>query len=167
MGFDDPFFTADGPTQSKEKASKSLRKEERQKRREAKAAEAAAKATERAGLELLMQDDNADAADHLDHFDINEIARAEKQKKKRQRSRKGKEPVEGGKRGGLQEGFEMDVQDPRFAMVHESHEYAIDKSHPRFKGTEGMQKLLQEGRKRKNIEDDSEVAVKDKKKSRH
>jgi hypothetical protein len=113
-----------------------------------------------------MQDDNAEAADHLDHFDINEIARAEKvAKRKGKRTRKGKDgkEVEGGKRGGLQEGFELDVQDPRFAAVHERHEFAIDRSHPRFKGTEGMKKLLEEGRKRKGIEGDKEVGVKDKK----
>lgn len=164
LGFDDPFFATSEAV--KVQASKSLRKEERQKRREAKALEAAQKATERAGLELLMQDDNAEAADHLDHFDINEIARAEKAKKKRQRMRKGKDKdkeVEEGKRGGLQEGFEIDVKDPRFAAVHDRHEFAIDRSHPRFKGTEGMRKLLEEGRKRKGIEGDAEVEVREKK----
>lgn len=169
LGFDDPFFATD--TAVKETAAKSLRKEERKKRRDAKQAEAEAKAAQRAELELLMVDNSTEAATHLDHFDINEIARAEKQKKKRQRSKKaakGSDEVVGGKRGGMQEGFEMDVADPRFKAVFEANEFAIDPSNPRFKGTEGMKKLLEEGRrKRKGAggegEDDEPVAAKEKK----
>jgi NUC153 domain len=159
LGFNDPFFATDEA--AKEKAAKSARKEVRRQKREAKAAEDAAKASERVALELLMADNSTDAPSaRLDHFDINEIARAEKLKKKLKRSRKGKadgDNEEGGRRGGMQEGFEMDVADPRFKAVFESHEFAIDPSNPKFKGTEGMKKLLEEGRKRKarDIESDA------------
>ena len=156
LGFDDPFFATDEAV--KNKAAKSLRKEERQKRREAKAKEAEEKASNRAELELLMQDNSNEAAPHLDHFDINEIARAEKQAKKK--SKKSKKIVEGGKRGGLQESFEMDVQDPRFAKVFENHEFAIDPSNPKFKGTEGMKKLLEEGRRKRGVEASEEMGPK-------
>jgi hypothetical protein len=160
LGFQDPFFATDEAV--KEKASKSLRKEERRKKREAKAVEAEAKESQRAELELLMADHGAESATHLDHFDINEIARAEKQKKKKkQRSKKGKE-AEGGKRGGLQESFEMDVGDERFSKLFESHEFAIDPSNPKFKVTEGMKKLLEEGRRKRGVEGEEEV-VKQKK----
>jgi hypothetical protein len=157
--FDDPFFTNDGVAQGK--ATSALRKEERRKKREAKAAETATIASQRAELELLMADNSTTAAtDRLDHFDISEIARAEKEaknkKKKRQRSKRGKEDVTFGedgereeKRGGLQIGFQMDVADPRFAAVFEKHEFAIDPSNPRFKDTEGMRKLLEEGRRKR------------------
>ncbi len=157
--FDDPFFTTNEAAQ--EKATKALRKEERHKKREAKAAEAASKASQRAELELIMADNSTTApSDHLDHFDINEIARAEKEakkKNKRQRSRKGKGDAApfsdaDGKRGGLQTGFQMDVADPRFAAVFEKHEFAIDPSNPRFKGTEGMRKLLEEGRRKRKAD---------------
>jgi hypothetical protein len=165
LGFDDPFFATDEAT--KEKATKSLRKEERKKKREQKEAEAEAAAAQRAELELLMQDNSTDnPAERLDHFDINEIARAEKAKKKRQRSKKmskGKE--EESKRGGMQEGFQMDVADPRFKAVFESHEFAIDPSNPKFRDTEGMKKLLEEGRrKRKDDRGDGEEVVKESKK---
>ncbi|KAH8594410.1 hypothetical protein B0O99DRAFT_687645 [Bisporella sp. PMI_857] len=151
LGFDDPFFATNDA--AKEASSKkSARKEERKKKREARDAEEAARATQRAELELLMEDGTEDQT-HLNHFDINEIERVEKKKKKSQRSRKGKEEV-ASKRGGMQEGFELDVQDPRFAKVFESHEFAIDTSNPRFKKTEGMRKLLEEGRKRRGGEDD-------------
>ncbi|RDL39915.1 putative Pre-rRNA-processing protein esf1 [Venustampulla echinocandica] len=153
LGFDDPFFATDEVV--KEKASKTLRKEERLKKREAKEAEAAAKASQRAELELLMQDNTAEAAERLDHFDINEIARAEKQAKK---GKKGKGKKEAGsKRGGLQENFEMDVADERFAgRLFGHHEFAIDPSNPKYKGTEGMKKLLEEGRKKRHVEGDGE-----------
>jgi hypothetical protein len=161
LGFDDPFFATDEV--AKEKASKSMRKEERLKKREAKAKEAAAKASQRAELELLMQDNSTEAPSHLEHFDINEIARVEKMKKK---GKKGKDKiVEGGKRGGLQEGFEIDVGDERFSKLFESHEFAIDPSNPKFKGTEGMKKLLEEGRRKRGVEGDSEI-TEEKKKSK-
>ena len=43
----------------------------------------------------------------------------------------------------------MNVGDSRFADVFERPEFAIDPSHPRFQGTEGMRELLREGRKRR------------------
>ena len=160
LGFKDPFFATDEAV--KEKASRSLRKEERRKKREIKAAEAEAKESQRAELELLMADNSIEAGTNFDHFDINEIARAEKQKKKRQRNKKDKE-VEGGKRGGLQESFEMDVGDERFSKLFESHEFAIDPTNPKFKATEGMKKLLEEGRRKRGMEGDEEEVGKQKK----
>ncbi|KAH7409731.1 pre-rRNA-processing protein-like protein ESF1 [Cadophora sp. MPI-SDFR-AT-0126] len=167
LGFDDPFFATDEAV--KETSSKSIRKEERLKKREAKAAAAAASASQRAELELLMQEDNGteEGGANLDHFDIKEIARAEKLKKKKGKKHK-KEEGEGGKRGGLQQGFEMDVGDERFSKLFQSHEFAIDPTNPKFVATEGMKKLLEEGRKKRNrdIGDGAaeEVAVKKSKK---
>ncbi|KAH8754927.1 pre-rRNA-processing protein-like protein ESF1 [Hyaloscypha sp. PMI_1271] len=161
LGFDDPFFATDEVI--KEKASKSLRKEERLKKREAKAKEAAARASQRAELELLMVDNSTEAPSHLEHFDINEIARAEKARRKKGKK---KDIVEGGKRGGLQEGFEIDVGDERFKNLFESHEFAIDPSNPKFKGTEGMKRLLEEGRRKRGVEGDNEVELVERKKSK-
>ncbi|PVH71786.1 hypothetical protein DL98DRAFT_471279 [Cadophora sp. DSE1049] len=167
MGFDDPFFATEEAV--KEKASKSIRKEERLKKREAKAAAAAASASQRAELELLMQEDNGieEGGANLDHFDIKEIARAEKLKKKGKKYKKDKE-VEGGKRGGLQQGFEMDVGDERFSKLFQSHEFAIDPTNPKFVATEGMKKLLEEGRRKRDRDvgegEADEVVVKKSKK---
>ncbi|ESZ90814.1 putative Pre-rRNA-processing protein esf1 [Sclerotinia borealis F-4128] len=163
LGFDDPFFATDEAT--KAKAAKSLRKEVRKKKHEAKLKEAEEKASNRAQLQLLMQDNSTDKAEHLDHFDIAEIQRAEKAKKKnRGKGKKGEEV--GSKRGGLQEKFEMDVGDERFGNVFKNHEYAIDPSNPKFKGTDGMKRLLEEGRRKRGGEDDGEIEVKDKNKKR-
>ena len=159
LGFDDPFFATDEAV--KDKAAKSLRKEERQKKREAKQIAAEASAAEKAKLELLMEANSNEIGANLDHFDINEIQRAEKASKKGKKHKKNE--VEGGKRGGLQKGFEMDVQDPRFNKLFESHEFAIDPSNPKFKGTEGMKMLLEEGRRKRGLEGDEEVRDKKRK----
>lgn len=161
LGFDDPFFAAD--ESAKNAATKAARKESRRQRRLAREEADAATSSARAELELLMADNSNEAPSHLDHFDINEIARAEKLKKKGKKGKLGKVgkgakgkmakemelAEEGGKKGGLQEGFQMDVQDERFKAVFERHEFAIDPSHPRFGGTEGMKKLLEEGRRKR------------------
>ncbi|KAI1308092.1 hypothetical protein F5Y03DRAFT_351165 [Xylaria venustula] len=143
LGFNDPFFTTDEPA----KVSKSAeRKEERRRRREEKEATAAESAAQKAQLEKIMADDSKDQVEHLDHFNMDEITRAEKKKAKKGK-KKGKKEVED--QGGLQEGFDMDVNDSRFKAVFESHEFAIDPSNPKFKSTPGMKKLLEEGRKKR------------------
>ncbi len=168
LGFNDPFFATD-PAEKERAAkshSKSQRKEDRLAKRTAKAEEAATKASQRAELELLMQDNSTETGANVEHFDINEIARAEKRAKKK--GRKGKKvaevEVEGGKRGGLQKSFEMDVEDERFKKIFESHEFAIDPSNPKFKGTEGMKKLLEAGRKKRAVEDAGDELVEKSKK---
>lgn len=157
LGFDDPFFTTEAPAKV---TKSSQRKEERLKKRELKEAEAKKNAEEKANLERIMAEDAGDDVEHLDHFDMNEISRAEKQK-----SKKGKKGKKGMKdRGGLQEGFKMDVDDDRFKAVFESHEFAIDPSNPKFKATPGMKQLLEEGRKKRDHGD--EAQGRDKKKTR-
>ncbi|KAJ4153513.1 hypothetical protein LMH87_009997 [Akanthomyces muscarius] len=164
LGFDDPFFTSE----TTEQASKSsIRKAERLKKREARLAAEEADAQERAHLgKVMAQDDDAGAAAHLDHFDMKEILRAEKQQRKKTKA-KGKSKkkaeaaaaaaaaAEGAKSGGaaLQRGFEMDVADPRFRAVFDSHEYAIDPTNPKFTGSEGMNKVLEEGRRKRRAAD--------------
>ncbi|KAJ8125238.1 hypothetical protein O1611_g8400 [Lasiodiplodia mahajangana] len=161
LGFDDPFFTTEEPV----KASKSAeRKEERRRRREEKEATAAENAAQKAQLEKIMADGSENHTGHLDHFNMNEITRAEKKKSKK--FKKGKKQDED--HGGLQEGFEMNVNDDRFKAVFEDHEFAIDPSNPKFKATPGMKKLLEEGRKKRKIKSDdfdapSEVSGKAKK----
>ncbi|RYO77047.1 hypothetical protein DL766_008964 [Monosporascus sp. MC13-8B] len=156
LGFDDPFFTAEEPV----KAYKSSeRKEERRKKREAKEAETAENAAQRAQLEEIMRDETRDAAGRLGHFDINEIRRAEKQKAKKHKKKK-KEGKKGAKeedRAGLQEGFQVDVSDDRFSKLFRDEKFAIDPSHPQFKATEAMKRILEEGRKKRKAGTDEEL----------
>ncbi|MCJ1385573.1 pre-rRNA-processing protein esf1 [Xylographa soralifera] len=164
LGFKDPFFTA--PEDDKA-ASTTLRKEQRLKKRAERAATEAASSAQRAELELLMVDDDDAANDDptsssrrkVNHFDINEIAKAEKVLKKKKRkgklSAREKEAVEAKEK----DDFQMDVADPRFGAVFERSEFAVDPSHPRFKGTEGMKALLEEGRRKRGREGLEEEAT--------
>jgi NUC153 domain len=145
LGFDDPFFTA--PEHDKTSAAK-MRKEERLKKRVEREAEEAATAAQRAELELLMVDDNDDGKG-MRHFDMNEVEREERKAKKKGKKSKGKKETEVPTEP-QSTGFEMNTHDPRFARLYENHEFAIDPTNPRFKGTEGMKALLEEGRKYKN-----------------
>lgn len=153
LGFSDPFFTAPSIDKATTTAA---RKAAKQKKREELAAEEAASAAKRAELELLMVDDKTDT-NHKNHFDINEIAKAEKALSKK---KKGKKKPSEREKEALQakeeDRFDMDVGDERFRDVFERPEFAIDPSHPRFKGTEGMKRLLEEGRKKRKVGDDED-----------
>ena len=151
LGFDDPFFNLDAPV----KASKtSIRKEERRKKREAREAAEAASSAQKAQLSKVMAEDaDENQADHLDHFDMNDIMKAEKQQRKKGQGKgkaRAKKAAEAAAAGGkLQQDFSMNVKDDRFKAVFDNHEFAIDPSNPKFKGTEGMKQLLEEGRKKR------------------
>ncbi|KOS20913.1 Pre-rRNA-processing protein ESF1 [Escovopsis weberi] len=153
LGFDDPFFTIDNDGGAAPGTSKtSVRKEERRKKREAREAAEAKDAEEKAHLaEVMAQDRDEGQAEHLDHFNMNDIMRAEKlrAKKGKAKGKKGRAQEDKVKGGSLQEDFRMDVRDERFKAVFDSHEFAIDPSNPRYKATEGMKKLLEEGRKKR------------------
>ena len=146
LGFDDPFFTMDEPVNKTSKTS--IRKEERRKKREAREAAEAESSAQKAHLTKVMAEDANDhqQAEHLDHFDMNDIMKAEKQKRKKGKAAKRASKNGAKDTGTLQEDFNMDVQDDRFKAVFENHEFAIDPSNPKFKGTEGMKQLLEEGR---------------------
>jgi len=152
--FDDPFF--DDPATVSRGLAKAARRAKKAKKREERTKEEAASAAQRAELELLMVDDDAAGGAGMRHFDMNEVAKVEKAKKQKEKKKRGKgageEEVEE-----KTDGFKMDVQDPRFARLFESHEFAIDPTNPKFKGTEGMKALLEEGRrKRKAGRDDGD-----------
>ena len=151
LGFSDPFFT----TLSTDKATTTAqRKAEKRQKRERLAADEAASAAKRAELELLMMDDKTSnaAAGEMRHFDMNEIAKAEKASKKRKGKKKQQRLSEREKEALAvkdKDAFEIDVRDERFADVFKRSDFAIDPSHPRFQGTEGMKRLLEEGRRKR------------------
>jgi hypothetical protein len=141
LGFDDPFFAA--PENGKLSSSK-MRKEERLKKRAEGEAEEAANAAKRAELELLMVDDKDT---EIKHFDMNEIEKAERRARKKGKHRRDKSLLEDNMD---KDDFKMDTKDPRFASrLFENHEFAIDPTNSKFKGTSGMKALLDEGRRRR------------------
>lgn len=146
-GFDDPFFN--DPTTAAA-AEKKARKAERQKKREARELKDEEAAGRRKELELLMAGDQS--GDGVRHFDMREIEKAEKAAKRKGKNKKNKsaksadaQPSDGD--GG--EAFAVNTEDPRFKGVFESHEYALDPTHPRYKATQGMKAILEEGRKKR------------------
>ena len=145
LGFSDPFFT--GPSNDKATTS-AQRKAEKREKREQRAADEVASAAKRAELELLMIGDKTNVQE-MNHFDINEIVTAEKasKKSKKRLSNREKEALAMKEK----DAFEMNVGDERFKNVFQSSDFAIDPSHPRFKGTEGMRQLLEEGRKKRKL----------------
>ncbi|OAP62642.1 hypothetical protein AYL99_01869 [Fonsecaea erecta] len=159
LGFDDPFF-AEPSAASEKAASKKLRKEERLKKQKEREAEEEADRKQRAELELLMADDDAAEADGPDgakkkirHFDMREIQKAEKEERKKNKkklqAKKGRASHADNPDDARDE-FKVDTSDPRFSRLFESHEYAIDPTNPKFKGTKAMRALLEERRRRKH-----------------
>ena len=138
LGFDDPFFTTESTNSQKrkEKEAKRLAKEQAE-------LEAVQQAQE---LDLLMHDETSGH-----HFNINHILKAQKAGKHK---KKGKRDAE--KERDLQEGFRMDVNDPRFAAVYSGGDFAIDPNSAAFKkGMKGMEAVLEESRRRKRGADGS------------
>ncbi|KAI9857865.1 MAG: pre-rRNA-processing protein esf1 [Trichoglossum hirsutum] len=153
LGFDDPFFVASPSAPTTTKTPRESR-EARRAKREQRARDAKAEATKRAELELLMLDDDhiadPNSGKKLQHFDINEVLKAEKAKAKR--GKKGARRATAPIGAAVQENFKMDVDDPRFSRLWDSHEFAIDPTNPRFRKTEGMKMLLEESRKKRRRE---------------
>lgn len=154
-------------------------KADRLARRQARDREEAASAAERKKLEALMTAPPTSTNKHggdaeVRHFDMKEITKAEKaaakaatgvkDKKSKKKKKKGRYGVGvddnplaqggaeggGGGGGGKESGFKIDAADKRFeGRLFGSHEFAIDPSNPRFGGTEGMRRLVEEGRRRR------------------
>ncbi|KAF2103120.1 hypothetical protein NA57DRAFT_72103 [Rhizodiscina lignyota] len=153
--FNDPFF--EDPVIANRNAAKKAKKAEKERLKREREAEEKANSKQRAELELLMADDDArdGTGKGVQHFDMNEIAKAEKDKKKKKKQKKAAALDEDVGKGEDGDRFQMQVDDPRFVRLFESHEFAIDPNDPRFKGTEGMKALLEEGRKRRKRKADA------------
>lgn len=155
--FNDPFFGSD--PEEAAKVEKQAKKSKKAKKREEQEAQEEANAAERANLELLMADEDTEK---MRHFNMNEIVKAEKAKKKGKKAKKNAPVVE--------DKFEINTTDPRFAKLYESHEFAIDPTNPRFKETAAMKALLEEGRKKrkqgKDVESDEPERAREPKKSK-
>ncbi|TGZ85270.1 hypothetical protein EX30DRAFT_368367 [Ascodesmis nigricans] len=146
LGFDDPFF--DEPVKSKSE----LKKEAKRKLREEKEIAASLSAAQKAELELLMADEEVLGIDgkKLQHFDMKQVVKAEKLKKVKKNKLAKRKKID---EEVLQDGFEIDVKDPRFSAVFKSHEFAIDPTNPRYMKTSAMEKMMDERRKRSHARD--------------
>lgn len=149
-GFDDLFFT--DPTASAG-AEKKAKKADRNKKIAERRARDEEDSMRRADLELLMAEDRAD---NVRHFDMREIEKSEKEARRKVKVKKGNKKKDGNEAQFNTENqgdFKVETQDPRFKALFESHDYAIDPTNPRFKKTEAMNAILEEGRKKRKAED--------------
>lgn len=110
----------------------------------------------KAELELLMEDNR----ESNQHFNMKEIQKAEKKKNKK----KGKGGQNDRDKGeDLQDDFKIDVKDPRFSALHESHHFALDPTNPNFKKTKAMTELMEERQKRTvTLHEENEKKLKNK-----
>ncbi|KAL8844789.1 MAG: hypothetical protein Q9176_000889 [Flavoplaca citrina] len=161
LGFADPFFN--DPDSVKSTKTGAERKEAKRLKKAERAAEEATASAQRAELELLTMEDNAATANPAEdkrgvrHFDMKDIVKAEKASAKVQKNRGKQKRLSEREKAALkaksQDAFRVDAQDPRFEAIYRRAEFAIDPSHPRYQATEGMQALLEEGRKKRKSGD--------------
>ncbi|KAI8066380.1 hypothetical protein BC940DRAFT_320076 [Gongronella butleri] len=88
---------------------------------------------QKAELALMMDDD-----EQGEGFDMKQVLKMEKLEKKNKKSRKEKDALAANK-----DDFEIDVADPRFAALQDSHHFAIDPTHSQFKKTKSMKKIME------------------------
>ncbi|XP_043968944.1 ESF1 homolog isoform X2 [Gambusia affinis] len=137
----DPFFSDElGPSDMKKKQKKKKQEEE-----QLTAEEEEERQKQKAQMALLMEDDD-DEAKHK-HFNYDKIVEQQNlsRRKRKKLLRKGEAPLE-------DDGFQVDVSDPRFQAVFTSHLFNLDPSHPGFRNTRATQSILEEKQRRRRAE---------------
>ncbi|RVE76750.1 hypothetical protein OJAV_G00012180 [Oryzias javanicus] len=134
----DPFFAEELG------AAADLRDVKRKQKKKKKRAETADNKEElekqQAEMALLMEDDTDGHA----HFNYDQIVEQQNLSKKKRKKllKKGAELLE-------EDGFKVDVEDPRFQAIYTSHLFSLDPSHPSYRKTRATQSLLAEKRRRR------------------
>ncbi|XP_064478666.1 ESF1 homolog [Ornithodoros turicata] len=141
VDLDDDFFrdedeNEDGDVAPKRKDEQKKKKKEKGKKKVAKEEPIDDKA--KAELELLLMDED----DGRQHFNMKKIIK-EKQRSKKTKKSDLKEKASTGPE------FQVELADPRFAAVYNSHHFSIDPTDPHFKETDGMKAILKEKEKRR------------------
>lgn len=144
-GFDDPFFNEPATTSASLKKTKKRPVKEPSPDPEA-----------RAQIEQLITEDATINGNDVQHFDANLLTKGEKLSKKKHKH-KLSERQKAALEAKQQDNFEINTKDPRFAAVFESNEYAIDPSHKGYRETGGMKKMLEEGRRKRGLEDTNDA----------
>ncbi|XP_004085247.3 ESF1 homolog isoform X1 [Oryzias latipes] len=96
---------------------------------------------QQAEMALLMEDDTDPKHAHFNYDRIVEQQNLSKKKRKKL-LKKGAELLE-------DDGFQVDVQDPRFQAIFTSHLFSLDPSHPNYRKTKAMQSILAEKQRRR------------------
>ncbi|ORZ08882.1 hypothetical protein BCR42DRAFT_424202 [Absidia repens] len=131
----DSFFKEARAEMEQEGAAPVVKEKKKNKKKKLTKEERMEQKRQKAELELLMDDDQTKG----EGFNMKDVLKLEKlEKKKGKKSRKEKELLESAK-----DDFEINVQDPRFAALQDSHHFAIDPTNPQFKKTKNMKKLME------------------------
>ncbi len=83
-------------------------------------------------LELLMLSDGEGEGVGKEHFSLSSILRAE-QMAARGKGKRRRREEQAQEEGGVAREFKVDVQDPRFKALYESHLFAPDPSAPQYR----------------------------------
>jgi hypothetical protein len=122
---DDFFETGDGDDDIRTRPSMNSKSGVKMKHPEASKEPTARQLSTAEELALLVTSDNAN--EQPKHFNLKSVLKAEKQSKRK--SKKGRKHEEE-REDDLQEDFSINVNDTRFKVLHEDHQYAIDPSNP-------------------------------------
>ncbi|XP_008419683.1 ESF1 homolog isoform X1 [Poecilia reticulata] len=135
----DPFFSDELEASDMKKKQKKKKQEEEQ----ITAEEEEERQKQKAQMALLMEDDD-DEAKHK-HFNYDKIVEQQNlsRRKRKKLLRKGEAPLE-------DDGFQVDVSDPRFQAVFTSHLFNLDPSHPGFRNTRATRSILEEKQRRRH-----------------
>lgn len=97
-------------------------------------------------LELLLDDDD----DHKAHFSLKKIQERENESKtSKKRRKKLKQKKSNDDKKSMEDNFQIDTTDNRFAAIYSSHLFNIDPTDSHYRKTKAMDTLIQEKLKRK------------------
>ena len=138
VDLEDPFFAEEmGLDITKKKKKKKENKNDKKKEVEEKED----KVTD---LDLLVMDSD----DEKNHFNYKTIVEEETMTKSKKKKWKNKKKDKADKGTKVEDNFDVNVEDDRFAAIFSRPEYNIDPSEQNFKKTKGMEKLIGEKQKR-------------------
>ncbi|XP_060581600.1 ESF1 homolog isoform X3 [Ruditapes philippinarum] len=103
----------------------------------------------KAELSLLMMDEG----DNKKHFNLQDLMQEDGKKKKKKLKAKKSKPEE--------DDFQVNVADPRFSAMYDSHYFNIDPSAPEYRKTQGTEALITEKIKRSGKRDKHKMTVSD------
>ncbi|XP_075557757.1 ESF1 homolog [Dermacentor variabilis] len=140
----DDFFKTNAPLQSLKESARSKKKKKRSNVEDK--AEDEETTRSKAELELLLMDEEDDGKHHFSLKKLLEENQAGSNKKRKRKAERKAAQKEGKADG---DDFQVDLADPRFSALYDSHHYNIDPTDPHFKKTKGMEVLLTEKQRRR------------------
>ncbi|XP_053393712.1 ESF1 homolog [Mercenaria mercenaria] len=131
-----------------EESSNKKKKNKKKKKKKVETEENTETAKEKAELSLLLMDEG----DNKKHFNLRDLVQEDGKKKKKKKLKEQKNKLE-------EDDFQMNVRDPRFSAMYESHLFNIDPSAPEYRKTQGTEAIITEKIKRSGKRDKNKVSL--------